>query len=86
MVVPTHSPNEGNVRIESSKEDDTNLPSPLSIEQDGGRDGDGGGGGGGGGGAAPLSPELASALRKVSRRVVPICFLVSLMNHLDRSK
>ncbi len=36
--------------------------------------------------AAPLDPLVESALRKVGRRVVPLCTAVALLNHLDRSK
>ncbi|GBF99609.1 MFS transporter [Raphidocelis subcapitata] len=33
----------------------------------------------------PANPDLESALRKVGSRVIPLCFSVALMNHLDRS-
>jgi hypothetical protein len=32
------------------------------------------------------SPELSSALRKVSWRVMPLFMAIAVMNHLDRSK
>jgi hypothetical protein len=43
-------------------------------------------GGGGAVGPSADGAELEAALRKVSRRMVPLCMAVSIMNHLDRSK
>jgi len=42
--------------------------------------------GGAGGAVDPREAVLESALKKIGRRVLPLCIAVSLMNHLDRSK
>lgn len=37
-------------------------------------------------GDVPLEPLVESALKKITRRIVPLTSAVALMNHLDRSK
>jgi hypothetical protein len=37
-------------------------------------------------GEGAADPLLKSALGKLTRRVVPLCVAIALMNHLDRSK
>jgi hypothetical protein len=43
-------------------------------------------GGGGDGSTKQQQDAVDSALRKVGRRLVPLCITVAVMNHLDRSK